>query len=301
MKFELEPYHRNISPNEIRDDIRQVADKLNKTAITQEDYRRHGKFSPDVARRRFGSWFKALAEAGLGKTRNLAISAEECVSDLKEVAKRLGKDAVTVDEYEENGKYTVTPFVRHFGSWFKALAVAGLKRTRTLHVSDEAYFENLEEMWVALGRQPHYAEVQKPFSRYCAGAYERRFGSWRKALEAFVLYVNEGSTKDSLTTPEQTLTFAAPSVDGDGSSRRKAPRAISWRLRFLVMRRDDFKCRACGRSPALQPGLILHVDHVKAWIKGGGTIMENLQTLCEQCNIGKSDLSMREEDKIPPS
>ena len=70
-------------------------------------------------------------------------------------------------------------------------------------------------------------------------------------------------------------------------------RSISWRLRFIVMRRDDFKCRICGRSPALQPGLVLHVDHVNAWIKGGETVMDNLQTLCEQCNVGKSDLSMK--------
>jgi 5-methylcytosine-specific restriction endonuclease McrA len=63
------------------------------------------------------------------------------------------------------------------------------------------------------------------------------------------------------------------------------------------MRRDDFKCRICGRSPATHPGLVLHVDHVEAWSKGGSTVMENLQTLCEQDNIGKSNLSMKKEEK----
>ena len=150
-------------------------------------------------------------------------------------------------------------------------------------------------MCVSLGRQPHYAEVQKPFSMYCASAYEHRFGSWRKALEAFVLYVNEGISEDTPTVPKQTPTPSAPLADCQDSSRHKAPRGISWRLRFLVMRRDDFKCIACGRSPALQSGLVLHVDHVKAWIKGGETVMGNLQTLCEQCNIGKSDLEMKKD------
>lgn len=58
------------------------------------------------------------------------------------------------------------------------------------------------------------------------------------------------------------------------------------------MRRDDFKCRICGRSPAVHPGTVLHVDHVHPWSKGGETVMANLQTLCDQCNIGKSDLGM---------
>jgi 5-methylcytosine-specific restriction endonuclease McrA len=56
------------------------------------------------------------------------------------------------------------------------------------------------------------------------------------------------------------------------------------------MRRDNFKCKNCGRSPATDTGIILHVDHIKAWANGGETILENLQTLCSVCNIGKSDL-----------
>jgi 5-methylcytosine-specific restriction endonuclease McrA len=56
------------------------------------------------------------------------------------------------------------------------------------------------------------------------------------------------------------------------------------------MRRDNFKCKNCGRSPATDQSIILHVDHINAWAKGGETILENLQTLCSVCNIGKSDL-----------
>lgn len=300
MKFELEPYHRNISPAEIRYDIRRVAEQLKKTTITTADYQQHGRFSPTVARRRFGSWFKALAEAGLGKTRNLEVPAEDCIADLKEVARRLGKNAVTREEYKEHGKFSPTPFIRHFGSWFKALELAGLERTRTLGVSDEDYFEELERMWVSLGRQPRYAEVQKPFSKYCAGAYEHRFGSWRKALEAFIAYVNQEKIAGTQTDQEklQPNLPSEPSLpQTKENDSRKAPRTMSWRLRFLVMRRDNFRCCICGRSPATHPGLVLHIDHVEAWSKGGPTVMDNLQTLCEQDNIGKSNLSMKEEDE----
>ncbi len=56
------------------------------------------------------------------------------------------------------------------------------------------------------------------------------------------------------------------------------------------MQRDGFRCRACGSSPAKRHAVSLQVDHVLPWSRGGETIFENLQTLCETCNIGKSDL-----------
>jgi 5-methylcytosine-specific restriction endonuclease McrA len=300
MKFELEPYHHGITKEQVLQDIRRVAKELGKNTLTQQDYKHHGTFSPDLARDRCGSWFAALTEAGLGHSRNLNIPKDECLADLKRVANKLGKSSVTTEEYKENGKFSPAPLVRHFGSWFAALDAAGLERTRTLHVTDEDYFVNLQKMWVSLGRQPHYTEVQKPFSNYCAGAYEHRFGSWRKALEAFIAYVNQDKTEDTQTgqvrqqpnVPSEPLPAKTNKHDS-----RKAPGRISWRLRFLVMRRDNFKCRICGRSPATYPGLVLHVDHVEARSKGGPTIMDNLQTLCEQDNIGKSNLSMKEDEE----
>ena len=56
------------------------------------------------------------------------------------------------------------------------------------------------------------------------------------------------------------------------------------------MARDNFKCRICGKSPATDPKITLHIDHIIPWSKGGETIFENLQTLCSECNLGKSDL-----------
>ena len=58
------------------------------------------------------------------------------------------------------------------------------------------------------------------------------------------------------------------------------------------MRRDNFKCRITGRSPATDPSVILEVDHVVPWDKGGETEFDNLQTLAKDINIGKSNLGM---------
>ena len=71
---------------------------------------------------------------------------------------------------------------------------------------------------------------------------------------------------------------------------KRNTRAISEKLRYQVLKRDNFKCCACGASPAKDPSVELHIDHIIPWSKGGESTLENLQTLCSKCNIGKSDL-----------
>lgn len=75
------------------------------------------------------------------------------------------------------------------------------------------------------------------------------------------------------------------------------PRNINYRLRFKVMQRDNFKCRICGNSPAMTPGLTLHIDHIIPCAKDGQATIDNLQTLCDKCNLGKSDLDMYANNK----
>lgn len=75
-----------------------------------------------------------------------------------------------------------------------------------------------------------------------------------------------------------------------GSERiKRSTRAISDKLRYQVLKRDNFKCCACGASPAKDPAVELHIDHIIPWSRGGETTLQNLQTLCSRCNIGKSD------------
>ena len=57
-------------------------------------------------------------------------------------------------------------------------------------------------------------------------------------------------------------------------------------LRYDVMKRDGFRCQICGATQA--DGVKLHVDHIKPVSKGGKTVMSNLRTLCDRCNLGKS-------------
>lgn len=59
-------------------------------------------------------------------------------------------------------------------------------------------------------------------------------------------------------------------------------------LRYKVFNRDGHKCLSCGRSPS-RHGVVLHADHIVPHSKGGKTEYGNLQTLCEDCNLGKGN------------
>lgn len=199
---------------------------------------------------------------------------EELLADLTQVAKELGKNCVTIDEYNDRGRFHATTLTRRFGSWFAATDKVGLGRTRNLNIPNEDLFANLVEVWTRLGRQPRYQDLKPGSSRFSSGTYEKRFGTWRKALEAFVRWANEGEL--------------APRDDSVKKARRHTSRNINWRLRALVLIRDGARCRLCGAVPSDR--IRLHVDHVKPWIRGGETVLGNLQILCNVCNIGKSDV-----------
>jgi 5-methylcytosine-specific restriction endonuclease McrA len=100
-----------------------------------------------------------------------------------------------------------------------------------------------------------------------------------KALRAFVEYANGIGAE----LAEQDARVVVEDRHGTG-------RDPSLRLRWRVLQRDSFKCCACGSSPAIALGVELHVDHVFPWEEGGETVIENLQTLCSKCNLGKSNL-----------
>ncbi len=57
---------------------------------------------------------------------------------------------------------------------------------------------------------------------------------------------------------------------------------------WAVLARDKWKCLSCGRT-SREDGATLEVDHIVPRSKGGTDEMDNLQTLCKKCNIGKSN------------
>ncbi|MDR0604475.1 MAG: HNH endonuclease [Bacteroidales bacterium] len=206
----------------------------------------------------------------------------DLIEDIKTVSRKLQKNTITINEYNENGTFNACTLQRRFKSWFKVLELAGLDPSRSeINISDDDLFKNIGSIWISLGRQPKYDEIKKPFSKYSVGTYGRRFGGFVNALKKFIEYVdndNKDENKIDNKNYNKKVLF-----------KHKTKREISFRMRFTILMRDGFTCKTCGRSPLKNLNVVLHVDHIIPWSKGGETIPENLETKCEKCNLGKGN------------
>lgn len=68
--------------------------------------------------------------------------------------------------------------------------------------------------------------------------------------------------------------------------RQQERQRVTASVRYEVFARDGHRCRVCGNTAEVEP---LHVDHIIPISRGGRSDMDNLQTLCQTCNLGKSD------------
>ena len=290
MQFQLELDNRGATDETLLDDLRAVAAALNLTSVSRNEYESKGRFHPKTLVNRFGSWNGTLTRAGLGLRRVPVVLESQFLDDVKRVALLLAAETVTTEQYSRHGRFSLKPVPRLFGEWRHMLARLDMKPSphdfRTL--SDSDLVENLERIWRTVGRQPRQSDLRTPLSIVGYKAYVRRFGTWRAALEHFVEIINRESALDQ--SSEYSVTRTVEELAISSVKENPSARTANWRLRFLVMRRDSFRCCQCGASPALSPGVVLVIDHIVAWSAGGQTVMENLQTLCVPCNGGKSDL-----------
>lgn len=191
-------------------------------------------------------------------------------------------------------KYSSSTVFKRFKAWNNALVKAGLrpyKQVSEKRIETTTLFEEIERMWITLGRQPTVSDIKNGYSKYALNTFSRRFGGWRNALEAFVDWIeNDTQVIDIKTDQSVGDDTLIQERDFPPPIKHKTKRDINLRLRFLVMKRDNFKCCICGASPAKDSEVELHVDHIIPWSKGGETVIDNLQTLCSKCNWGKSDL-----------
>lgn len=304
MKFKLTNGRHRISDLEYINDLRAVANRLGKNTLKQRDYcKKNGaNYNVKSAINRFGGWDNTLIKAGLKGEDSLKgikygekeIKEEVLLADLVRVSTELNKPNISCNDYDRLGKYTVETMRARFGSWNKAKEKAKLKITEKADNSNENLFNNILELWTLFGRQPKFGEVISPNSKYHGATYARRFGSWRGALEAFVEYINNEEVavvEEEARSELIPITVSKTSKPKKEVKRKRTTRNINLRLRFTILQRDNFSCNKCGRSPAKDPGVVLHIDHITPWSKGGETVIENLETLCSDCNLGKSNLT----------
>ena len=120
---------------------------------------------------------------------------------------------------------------------------------------------------------PHWgwATGQHPYSLFSSDETKHSDDAWKEASRW-------ASVASSIDDCLDCVTRVA--------NRTGQRRSLSPRLRMQVLQRDGLRCTFCGRSA---PEVKLHVDHIEPVSKGGSNEMDNLQALCEECNLAKSD------------
>jgi hypothetical protein len=290
MKFELNrpiDYSKEAMINEIKRVALIVGWPLSK-----DKFNRNSKYSASTIEKKFDNWSEALKSAGLKSiyiyrdNKDRRISVNDIITKLKEYSKNTGETSFSQKEFCEYYSLNRSVFSNkkiNFNKIMKELNFTTPKRSRKY--TDDDRFENLLTVWTFYGRQPNYDEMKKYPSVVGPKAYVTRWGSWRKALEFFIEKINF----DNVSNKEYLKEYIDISTKTNIEIKKEDKREIPLGLRFSILKRDNYKCVICGRSPATTMGIELHIDHIIPFSKGGKTIVGNLQTLCNECNIGKSN------------
>lgn len=284
-------------------ELRRVAALVDRPTLTIKGFCARARVSYTPIWQRFGGWRQALAAAGLAHrcgarppTAKLRAQAARRMDDrailaeLKRVARAKRRRTLRVCDLDATSRVGYAAVVARFGSWQAALERAGLALShRGRRYTETQCFDNLAALWTALGRRPTYDDLRRPPSEIGPRAYVLRFGTWRRALAAFVAWANGEHVGASMPP-------AAPAPLPSSTPRPKLapePRApetlqrVSSALRFRVLERDRFRCQACGASPANDAACTLEADHIVPFARGGKTAIDNLRALCARCNRGK--------------
>lgn len=270
-----------------------------------------GRIGSKIYERRFGRWTSAIewfysqsgySSLGLG---GFNATPQLLLAELEKLAQRDRTGILTFDRYRElGGLYSIGTFQKHFGSWRAVVEKIGRRHGHTGRYSDEELFAEMQRLWEMYGRQPTYKEMNKE-GAISSKAFQNRFGTWIRAVHAFCedRSPNDENIEDKcrsedgmepLHKPESPEQPVIPPEEPINLKLEpiilNTPRAPSVRLRFRVFQRDNFRCLVCGRSPANHLGLELQIDHIIPYSQGGPTVLDNLRTLCKDCNLGKSDI-----------
>lgn len=219
------------------------------------------------------------------------IPREEIIRELRRVAELYKYRRFGWREFDKVSKLCKSYCVkRNFGSWNKALdsIEIPLKERSRRKFSNHDLFVEMERIWKTLGHRPSRIEWEISQPKISYNTYKKYFGGWTNACLKFIEHkMGEGI---QLGVDTKSAVDALTQIETKVVKRRK--RDVPLKLRLRVLTRDGFRCVLCRRSPAVDTGVVLHIDHILPVAKGGATTLENLQTLCRECNLSKSDKTL---------
>ena len=210
-------------------------------------------------------------------------SDTELIQKLVEYAQSIGCDFISSFAFSEATGIAESTISNHFGSWKVFCQRSGLYPRYDRQIDKTVLLANLDRVWQALNRQPRAKEMKQPLSPISVSRYQKVFQKpWYDICAEFLSWKSGGSSSEIEKEPQT----APPIVAASPHTTR---RGISLSLRYEILNRDGFRCVKCGQSPATDRGIELHIYHIVSWANGGETTSGNLQTLCSDCNTGKSN------------
>jgi hypothetical protein len=147
-----------------------------------------GPHSYRVYADRFGSWAAALVEAGLDPTQHM--TSEAILDEIRALGERVGcsqgGSAPTIAELTEHGAMSLHVVLHEFETWNEAVAAAGFvpnegRPAYSTDVTETALLDDLRRVTATLDRTPT-ANEYAAHGEYGTTTYERRYGSWHRAL-----------------------------------------------------------------------------------------------------------------------
>jgi hypothetical protein len=124
------------------------------------------------------------------KKRNTS-TEKDIIDDMIKIMHRLGKSSITIREYDIYGAYNSSTAIRKIGAWNTILKRL-YSPLNNVFYNDEDLLNNIKDVWLQKGTQPTRRDMDnKNWSQMSSCAYLRHFGTWYKALDRFVEYINK--------------------------------------------------------------------------------------------------------------
>ncbi len=139
------------------------------------------------------------------------------------------------------------------------------------------YFQGVMEWVKALF--PEYRAIMKKvswgnlFNKFSSKTYDK------KKFEAEIVSMLED---EDVTSSRGIYEYLF-----DRQERHLSIRKFSDKIKRAVYEKQGKVCPKCAKHFPLEK---MHADHITPWSKGGHTVIDNCQVLCENCNRIKSDL-----------
>lgn len=209
----------------------------------------------------------------LNEIRRWAASAER---PLSAVAYQASRPYISVDTVR-----------RHFRTFEAACLEAGVEAgIMKRDYSDEELIDAFEKICAdkadrGLNAVPVITDFKAYRERHNDGpshdVFVRRFGPFKEFKKRYEKYHLGLKSRSQL-------------IQESKASIRNNRIPISAGLRAKVFHRDGSRCVTCGRHASdLLEGECLHVDHKVTVAQGGDNSLDNLQTKCSPCNLGKGN------------